>query len=179
MNATFLAELSAWLTQAGLAARSESDIVSGFCERCVAAGLPLAVGVLFIDTLHPVYEGRLFRWGFGPGEASLVEYGRTSPDVVAASGADPEDVRVADLWRRSAHYRMLQTGDSFLRRRLSAATKDEFSQLPDWLAAGMTEYVAIITRFAAESVMGDMDGVYSSWGTRAPDGFDDTQISAL
>jgi len=179
MNATFSAELSAWLTQAGLAGTSESDIVSGFCERCVAAGLPLAVGVLFIDTLHPVYEGRLFRWGFGPGEASLVEYGRTSPDAVAASGADPEDVRVADLWRRSAHYRMLQTGDSFLRRRLSAATKDEFSQLPDWLAAGMTEYVAIITRFAAESVMGDMDGVYSSWGTRAPDGFDDTQISAL
>jgi len=179
MNATFLAELSAWLTQAGLAGRSESDLVSGFCERCVAAGLPLAVGVLFIDTLHPVYEGRLFRWGFGPGEASLVEYGRTSPDAVAASGADPEDVRVADLWRRSAHYRMLQTGDSFLRRRLSAATKDEFSQLPDWLAAGMTEYVAIITRFAAENVMGDMDGVYSSWGTRAPDGFDDTQISAL
>jgi adenylate cyclase len=131
------------------------------------------------DTLHPVYEGRLFRWGFGPGEASLVEYGRTSPDAVAASGADPEDVRVADLWRRSAHYRMLQTGDSFLRRRLSAATKDEFSQLPDWLAAGMTEYVAIITRFAAESVMGDMDGVYSSWGTRAPDGFDDAQIAAL
>ena len=43
----------------------------------------------------------------------------------------------------------------------------------------MTEYVAIITRFAAESVMGEMDGVYSSWGTRAPDGFDDTQISAL
>ncbi len=43
----------------------------------------------------------------------------------------------------------------------------------------MTDYVAIITRFAAESVIGDMDGVYSSWGTRAPDGFNDGQITAL
>src|SRR5262249_56424565 len=36
------AELSAWLAQAGLAGMSETDIVSGFCDRCVAAGLLLA-----------------------------------------------------------------------------------------------------------------------------------------
>ena len=34
----------------------------------------------------------------------------------------------------------------------------------------MTDYVAIITRFAAEGVIGEMDGVYSSWATEAPDG---------
>ena len=34
----------------------------------------------------------------------------------------------------------------------------------------MTDYVAIINRFAAEGVIGDMDGVYSSWMTRAPGG---------
>jgi hypothetical protein len=41
MNEAFFAELSAWLMQAGLAGTSETDIVSGFCER-FAAGLPLA-----------------------------------------------------------------------------------------------------------------------------------------
>ena len=74
---------------------------------------------------------------------------------------------------------MLQTGASLLRRRLNADTKDEFSMLPDWLAAGITDYVAITTRFAAEGVIGKMDAVYSSWGTRAPEGFNDRQIATL
>src|SRR5262249_946625 len=63
VNEASFAELSEWLTQAGLAGTPETDIVSGFCERCVAAGLPLARALMFIDTLHPVHEGRLFRWG--------------------------------------------------------------------------------------------------------------------
>ena len=172
MNENFFAELSAWLTEAGLAGTSESDIVSGFCDRCVAAGLPLGRSQVFIDTLHPVHEGRLFRWGFGPDESPLLEYGRTNPD-------HPQDVDVTKVWRRSAHYRMLQTGESILRRRLTAVGADEFSVLPEWLAAGMTDYVAIVTRFAADGVIGDMDGVYSSWATRAPDGFDAGQIAAL
>ena len=46
-------------------------------------------------------------------------------------------------------------------------------------AAGMTDYVAIISRFAPEGVIGEMDGVYSSWATAAPDGFSDGQIAAL
>jgi adenylate cyclase len=58
MNEPFFAALSAWLMQAGLAGTSESEIVSGFCERFVAAGLPLARTVVFIDTLHPIHEGR-------------------------------------------------------------------------------------------------------------------------
>jgi adenylate cyclase len=66
VNETFFVELSEWLTKAGLAGMSETDIVAGFCERCVAAGLPLARALLFIDTLHPVHEGRLFRWATVP-----------------------------------------------------------------------------------------------------------------
>src|SRR5258708_1911561 len=83
MNENFFTELSTWLTQAGLAGTSESDILSGFCDRCVAAGLPLGRGQAFIDTLHPVHEGRMFRWGFGPNESPLLEYVRASPDAVA------------------------------------------------------------------------------------------------
>jgi hypothetical protein len=35
----------------------------------------------------------------------------------------------------------------------------------DVAGAGMTDYVAKITRFAAEGVIGEMDGVYSAWAT--------------
>jgi adenylate cyclase len=179
VNQAFFAEVSAWLTQAALAGTSETDILSGFCERCVAAGLPIARALMFIDTLHPVHEGRLFRWGYGPTEAPLLEYGRTSRDALAPSGSEPLDVEQADRWRSSPHYKMVQTGDSFLRLRLNAAAKDEFAVLSDLLAAGMSDYVAIINRFAPEGVIGEMDGVYSSWATAVPDGFSNGQIAAL
>jgi adenylate cyclase len=179
MNEVSFIALSTWLTDAGLAGTSETDILSGFCERCVAAGLPLCRGQVFIDTLHPVHEGRLFRWGHEPGEAAVLEYGRTSPDALAASGFNPRDVEAAERWRHSPFYRMLQTGETVLRRRLDGATADEFSQLADWRAVGMTDYVAIITRFAAAGVIGEMDGVYTSWTTRAPEGFGDGQIATL
>ena len=179
MNDAFFAGLSAWLTQAGLAGTLETDILSGFCERCVAGGLPLARALLFVDTLHPVHEGRLVRWGYGASESPVLEYGRTGTDALAASGSEPRDVETAERWRSSPHYKMVQTGESFLRRRLNAAAKDEFAVLSDSLAAGMTDYVAIINRFAPEGVIGEMDGVYSSWATRMPDGFSDSQIAAL
>jgi adenylate cyclase len=177
VNEAFFAKLSGWLTQAGLAGVSETDIVSGFCDRGVAAGLPIARAIIFVDTLHPVHEGRLFRWGYGPTELPVLDYGRTSAEL--ASNSEPHDVETAKRWRSSPHYKMLQTGETFLRRRLNDAAKDEFPLLLDFLAAGMTDYVAIISRFAPEGVIGEMDGVYSSWATSMPEGFSDDQISAL
>jgi len=179
MNESLSIELSAWLTQAGLAGTPETEIFSVFCDRCVGTGIPLGRAHMAIDTLHPVHEGRLFRWGYGSNESPVHEYGRTSLERLDASGAVSLDVQAADVWRRSPFNNLLQTGASLLRRRLNTDTKDEFSMLPDWLAAGITDYVAIITRFAAEGVIGEMDAVYSSWGTRAPEGFNDGQIATL
>jgi adenylate cyclase len=184
MNEAQFSEITAWLTQAGLAGESETTILDGFCERLLAAGLPVARAHLLIDTLHPVYEGRLVRWGYGADEAPLLDYGRTGAvatlggaRVDAAAQAEQEETGVR--WRRSPFYHMLQTGEALLRRRLSEASHEEFDLLPQLRAAGMTDYVAIINRFAAEGALGDMDCVYSSWTTRHPQGFSDHHISAL
>jgi hypothetical protein len=85
MNEEFFTELSAWLTEAGLASIPETVIVSEFCDRCVAAGLSLARSLMFIDTLHPVHEGRLFRWGYDPTETTRdwFESGHTAPRLTA------------------------------------------------------------------------------------------------
>ncbi len=40
----------------------EHDLLSGFCEACGEAGLPVASAVAVIDTLHPIWEGRVFAW---------------------------------------------------------------------------------------------------------------------
>ena len=58
MNDTQFAEIAAWIKNAGLGGRDEAAIVTEFCARIVALGLPLARGQVFIDTLHPVYGGR-------------------------------------------------------------------------------------------------------------------------
>jgi len=175
MKAEFHSEITAWLVQAGLAGESENAIVDGFCERCVAAGLPVGRAHVFIDTLHPVHEGRLFRWGHNPNEMPLMEYGRTVP----VPDSTAEDELAAERWRASPFYRMLQTGDSLLRRKVPPEGETEFAAIAEIRGFGMTDYVAIINRFAADGVIGEMDCVYSSWATRNPEGFSDAHIAAL
>jgi adenylate cyclase len=166
--------MTAWLADAALAGEPETALVHGFCERAIAAGLPIGRAIMFIDTLHPVHEGRLFRWGHDPSEPLVQEYGRTGP--ASAPATDPD---VNERWRRSPFVRMLQTGESLLRRPLTAEGASEFSYLAELRAAGMTDYVAIINRFAPAGVIGEMDCVYSSWATRSSDGFTESQIAAL
>src|SRR4051812_22431886 len=161
MDAAQLAELRAWIIEAGLAGESEMALVSGLCARLTGAGMPLAVARVFVDTLHPVHEGRMFRWERQESKAQQSEYGRQH-------GTDD----AGDRWKRSPFYHMLQTGQSLLRRRLTAATEQEFSVFPELRADGITDYVAMITRFGAEHSIGEMDCMYSSW-MASGDGFSD------
>jgi adenylate cyclase len=163
-NAQF-ADLVSWITEAGLAGQSETAILAGFCEREIALGVPLARALVLIDTLHPIYEGRAFRWTREKKETTLSEYGRTDHDL--------------ERWQRSPFYRLEESGESLLRRRLTAAAEPEFSIFADLRADGMTDYVAMANRFAGDETIGDMDCVYSSWATDAVRGFHDTEIADL
>jgi adenylate cyclase len=173
--------LNAWLAKAGLRGEPEETLVSAFCGRAVAAGLPIARAQVFIDTLHPVYEGRLVRWGHDPSRPVVQEYGRTGSPGVAADLRPSGATQSAMLarWQGSPFFRMLQTGESLLRRRVTVESEHEFPILRDYHAEGMTDYVAIINRFAPENIIGEMDCIYSSWLTGRADGFADAHIAAL
>jgi adenylate cyclase len=77
--------IAAWLVNRGLAGCSETDLLHGFCERCCAAGIDLSRAIAIIDTLHPIYEGRAFRWrNDGIEESFIVEYESTREGDAAA-----------------------------------------------------------------------------------------------
>src|SRR3954452_1975635 len=169
MDERLVAGIVAWVTEAGLAGTSEPDLLRGFCERMAAAGVPLARAVVVIDTLHPVYEGRAFHWHRDPTDERLViEYGRT--------GDNPE---IAEGWRRGPFYHLLETGGTMLRRNLARGDPVDFPRIEEARSRGETDYVALVHRFAADGVIGEMDCVYSAWASDAPDGFPDPHVETL
>jgi len=167
MTEAEIAELATWIAEAGLAGHAETVAIAGVCDRVVAFGLPLARASVFIDTLHPIHEGRLFRWEREKPEATLAEYGRS---------AEGEN---AERWRSSPFYRLISSGGSLLRRRLTADSETEFAIFPELRATGITDYVAMVNRFAADGVIGEMDCIYSSWMTDRASGFGDGDIATL
>ena len=167
MNDTQFAELSRWITEAGLAGRSEIEMLDGFCERLQAAGLPLAFAVVVADTLHPVHEGHAIRWYRDKPETTIVEYGPSN------------EGQAAESWRRSIFYRMFSTDEPFMRRRLTAEAEAEFPGLKSNREEGMTDYVAIMNRFAAEGIIGELDCIFTAWTTDKPEGFSDADLADL
>jgi adenylate cyclase len=165
MDDAQFAELAGWIANVGLAGENEPEMVSGFCERAVAFGLPLTRGAVLIDTLHPLHEGHFFGWQVD-GEATLREYGST------------REGEAQERWLRSPFYRLVETGAPLLRRRVNAESRAEFPSIAD-LAPDATEFVAMIHRFKAQGIIGEMDCVYSSWATDQAEGFGDAAIADL
>jgi adenylate cyclase len=161
-------ELMNWLACQGLTALPETDLVRGFCERCRAGGLDLSRGLVFIDTLHPIFEGRGFRWNdTETDESDTFEYGSTN------------EGSAAENWRRSTFFHMLEHGHDELRIDLSQCASLDFSQIDELADKGHRHFVAFVHRFGEAGTLGQMDCLYSYWLTRRDDGFSEPQLAAL
>jgi len=157
-----------WLVSQGLTGLPENDLIRGFCERCRAAGLELSRGLAAIDTLHPIFEGRGFRWNdTQTNEKDSFEYGSTSAGDAAQN------------WRRSIFYHMLEHGHDELRIDLADIASIDFSAIPELAEKGHRHFVAFVHRFGEAGTIGQMDCLYSYWVTRRPDGFSEQGMSAL
>jgi adenylate cyclase len=165
------AALTNWLIEKSLAGVGEAEMVGGFCERLAHAGMPLARATVLVDTLHPIYEGRAFRWSRGNGQAEILEYGRT------------RDGPNAESWRRSPLYYMVETNQSVLRRRLTdplpSQETPDFATFAELREEGVTDYVALVTRFAPTGVIGEMDAIYSIWTSDVVSGFEENHVAML
>lgn len=162
-------ELMNWLTGQGLTGSPESELIRGFCERCLAMGIELSRGQVFLDTLHPLFEGRGFRWSDRPSnESEMFEYGST------ATGD------AAEAWRRSVFFHMLEEGYDEMRVDLfDPAVAERFNMIQTLRDNGHRHGAVFVHRFGEQGSMGNMDCVYSHWTTRREAGFDEDQMAAL
>ena len=53
------AEIVAWILDAGLQGLPQSDLVAGYCDSLVEAGLPLWRASFGADTLHPLINAKV------------------------------------------------------------------------------------------------------------------------
>jgi adenylate cyclase len=157
-----------WLVTQGLTGLPESDLVRGFCERCCAEGIALSYGLVVIDTLHPIFEGRGFRWhDTETNQPDSFEYGPT------------ETGDAAEGWRRSIFYEMLEQGDEHRLSDLTDTTTHRYSKFEEHASKGHKHVTSFVHRFGEAGTMGQMDCVYSNWMTRRDDGFGEEGLAAL
>jgi len=168
MELTPRLRLMNWLVSQGLIGLPENDLIRGFCERCRAAGLEVSRALVFIDTLHPIFEGRGFRWNdTETDERVSFEYGPTSVGDAAQN------------WRRSTFFHMLEHGLEELRIDLADSASLDFSMISELAEKGHRHFLAFVHRFGEAGSIGQMDCVYSYWVTRRPEGFGELGLAAL
>src|SRR6202012_2524602 len=161
-------DLMNWLVGQGLTGLPEPDLLRGFSERCCAAGLDLSRVLAFIDTLHPIYEGRGFRWNDKPSNES------DSFDYKSSNDGD-----AAKNWRRSAFHPMLESGHADLRPDLADTASLDFSMIGDLADKGHRHLLAFVHRFGDAGTLGQMDCFYSYFTTRREQGFSEPDLVAL
>lgn len=168
MQLTARLELMNWLAGQGLTGLPEPELLRGFCERCCAQGIALSRGLVVIDTLHPIYEGRAFRWSdTATNESDVVEYGSTAEGDAAKN------------WRRSVFYHLLEHGHDEMVIDLADAPSLDFAQIGDLAESGHRHFLAFVHRFGETGALGQMDCLYSYWTTRRDDGFAEAELAAL
>jgi adenylate cyclase len=168
MELTPRLRLMNWLVGQGLTGLPGNDLIRGFCERCRNGGIDLSRGLAFIDTLHPIFEGRGFRWNDSEtNESDSFEYGSTSEGDAAQN------------WRRTTFYHMLEKGHDELVIDLADCAKLDFSMIGELADKGHKHFVAFVHKFGEAGTMGQMDCFYSYWTTRRDVGFQEQELSAL
>ena len=168
MELTPRLRLMSWLVNQGLTGLPGNDLVRGFCERCRAEGVEISRALVFMDTLHPVFEGRGFRWtDTETNESDSFEYGST------------ETGDAAENWRRTTFHHLLENGLDELVIDLADCDTLDFNLIKDVASQGHKHLLTFVHRFGEAGSMGLMDCFYSYWTTRRPEGFGAEGLAAL
>ena len=99
-------EIVAWTVSVGLDGLDQGELMAGYCERLVEAGVPLWRASIGADTLHPLIVAQGHRWLAGEGVRE--EFYRRA--------RNPEGEKE---WRESPWFWLIESGEGQMRRRLA------------------------------------------------------------
>ena len=134
------AGIAGWLVDFGLESDDEAGLLGGFCDRSVAAGVPLLRVAAGSEAFHPTLDARGVHWNRGRG-VRREDYAREDAE------ANEEE------WRRSPFSRLIETDTTELRRRLGDNYEQgEFPLLDRFVRDhGMTDYLALAVPYGPGS----------------------------
>lgn len=167
ISAGLLSTVADWIMEAALVDTPIEELFAGACARLHGIGLPLKRAHLSYRTLHPSIESVSLLWA--PGEAVQ------SMEHMHGAGS-------SDIWRRSPFYFMVENDLPALRRRLIGPSAIfDFAVLNDLAEEGLTDYLGLMVNFEQPDPGAEdkRSGILTSWSTDRPNGFVDSDISAL
>ena len=167
--------LAMWLVEAGLDDASPDVLVTDFCARSVAAGIPLQRVFVGLATLHPLLRARGYTW--------LREGGLVGNDAMPHRDASDEP----EAWISSPLRHMLANDVHEMRRRLVGdQAVHDFPVLREFADQGLTDWCAMAHSFgwAFEDSRHITDryagiGMISSFTTAQAGGFTEDQLARL
>ena len=150
--------IAAWLVDGARSAARSEDVLTEFCARLTASGLPLWRVAVYVYTLHPDIVARRFLWR--PGQAT---------DVAEASFAmaKAEELSTSPI----AHIRT--TGESIRRRVGDPDCPIDFAFLNELRQEGVSDYLGLPLRFTNGEIH------VATFTTRQAGGFTDAEVGAL
>ncbi len=161
--------IASWLVEQAF---GEPDIVMLFeqmSERLVAAGIPVARGMVNWTTLHPLYSVEVLIW-------------RPETGVTLDRIPFTPDNKPTEQFLRSPLRALLDSRSGFMRRRLAGPDKQiDFELFEEFAREGMTDYVSFITELNTPGPRNRPypSGVAMSFATRRESGFTDRDIEQL
>ena len=167
MDASQALEITNATLADGLRGLAEDQLLSAFCERLLANGVPLRRAALGNPTIHPVVVGHNFEWWRGGQGAKQDPWLRNS----RMSDDEFEKHPFAFMYRNDVDR---------LRRRLDRPNAEiEFPLLERLRDQGATDYLALKTGFGGDDAKGPLSGFASSWTTDAAGGFSSEQLQTI
>jgi adenylate cyclase len=158
-------DIARWIVSVGLDGLSQSDLVAGYCNRLIGAGVPLWRASIGADTLHPLIVAQGYRWLAGEGVREEL-FPRTSTP--------------GEEWLRSPWYWMIENDEWQMRRHLASGEgTNEFPILAELASQGGTDYWARMVRFGERDSIRETRGVATSWTTRDAAGFAEADLDLI
>jgi adenylate cyclase len=165
--ATPAEDIVAWTVRVGLEELDQAELMAGYCERLVAAGVPIWRASIGANTLHPLIVAQGHRWM--PGEGVREEF------FPRASTPEGEEQWLQSPWRR-----LIESGEQQMRRRLAVGEgTNEFPLLAGLAAQGGTDYWTRIVPFGNRGGIPEGQGLATSWTTRDAAGFAEADLALI